>query len=184
MSSYDWSQFHVRMYYHAPLAEVWRRFATARGLESFFIYQAVHTAPNGAPRGPDDPVQEGDRYEWDYLHNFAHDGQFQLVQPERRLRFTFGSPRVDISFREVDAPGSRQRAVEVELHQVGCATTDPARAWEHLNCRSCWIYFLTNLRSVLAGGPDLRDFEQPLWNDSVSIGFQVDAGPGSPRPRR
>ena len=32
-------------------------------------------------------------------------------------------------------------------------------------------YFLTNLRSVLAGGPDVRDFGHPEWNDSVSIGW-------------
>ncbi len=82
---------------------------------------------------------------------------------------------MDISFREVGD------AIEVDLHQTGCATQDPERAWQHVNCRSCWIYFLTNLRSVLAGGPDVRDFEHPLWNDSVSIGFDVDAGPGEPR---
>jgi hypothetical protein len=71
--------------------------------------------------------------------------------------------------------------VETDLHQTNCATEDPDRAWQHLNCRSCWIYFMTNLKSVLAGGPDIRDHEHPTWNDSVSIGFDPDAGPGQPR---
>ena len=63
-------------------------------------------------------------------------------------------------------------ATELDLHQTGCAMEDPAPAWEHVNCRSCWVYFLTNLRSVLGTGVDLRDHEHPEWNDSVSIGWE------------
>jgi hypothetical protein len=84
---------------------------------------------------------------------------------------------VEIKLREVAG------ATEVQLHQTGCAAEDPARAWQHLNWRSCWIYFLTNLRSILAGGPDLRDFAHPNWNDSISIGFDPNAGPGTPLSR-
>ncbi len=72
--------------------------------------------------------------------------------------------RVEIHFRD------RGDTTEVDLHQTNCATIDPDRAWQHVNCRSCWIYFMTNLRSVLAGGPDVRDFEHPEWNNSVSLG--------------
>ena len=34
-----------------------------------------------------------------------------------------------------------------------------------------WTQFHVHLRSLLAGGPDVRDFVQPEWNDSVSIGW-------------
>lgn len=44
MNGYDWSQFHVRMSYLAPLEQVFRCFSTAKGLESFFIYKAFHAA--------------------------------------------------------------------------------------------------------------------------------------------
>jgi len=30
-------------------------------------------------------------------------------------------------------------AVQVCVHQTGCATEDPDRAWQHLNRRSCWV---------------------------------------------
>ena len=30
---------------------------------------------------------------------------------------------------------------------------------------------MTNLRSVLATGHDVRDHDRPEWNDSVSIGW-------------
>lgn len=165
MSEYDWSRFHVHMYYLAPRSEVFRRFATAGGLESFFIGKAEHEAPDGAPREHDEIVQSGDRYHWTYLHDFSHGGTFLEVEPDRLVRFTFGDMTVEVGFREVEG------ATEVDLYQTGCATQDPARAWQHVNCRSCWIFFLTILRSVLAHGHDLRDRDHPQWNDSVSIGW-------------
>jgi hypothetical protein len=163
------------MYYLAPLEEVFRRFSTAAGLESFFIHQATHIAPDGTQRASDEPAQSGDDYHWTYVHDFAHGGRFEQVEPGRLVRFTFGPMMVDIHFRDLG------EATEVDLHQTNCATVDPERAWQHLNCRSCWIYFMTNLRSVLAGGPDIRDHQHPNWNDSVGIGFDPDAGPGQPR---
>ena len=68
--------------------------------------------------------------------------------------------------------------------QGNVAGNESTRAWQHLNCRSCWIYFLTNLRAILAGGPDVRDFEHPNWNDSISIGFMPGGPVGEPRLRR
>jgi len=177
MSSYDWSQFHVHMYYAAPLTEVFRRFSTGAGLASFFIYEARHQSSDGHVRTPDEMVQAGDEYHWTYVHDFGHSGHFIEVVPEQMLSFSFGDMRVAVSFREEGG------LTEVDLHQTGCATEDPERAWQHLNCRSCWIYFLTNLRSVIVGGPDLRDFDHPNWNDSVSIGFVPGTVPGNPRPR-
>ena len=175
MEEYDWTQFHVRMYYLAPLEEVFRRFSTQAGLESFFIYHAEHSAADGNRRNADKAVQTGDQYDWTYVHDFQHGGEFEAVEQNRYIRFSFGSMTVAISFNDVGD------ATEVDLHQTNCAVDDQGRAWQHLNCRSCWIYFLTNLRSVLAGGPDVRDFEHPTWNDSVSIGFDVNAGRGTPR---
>ena len=175
MSEYDWSQFHVRMYYLAGLEEVFRHFSTASGLESFFIHKASHTRADGSLRPADEQVEAGDSYEWVYVHDYAHGGRFEQVIPGRLVSFTFGDMLVTIHFRTVGP------ATEVDLHQTGCATEDPARAWQHVNCRSCWIYFMTNLRSVIAGGADLRDHEHPEWNDSVSIGFDPEAGPGKRR---
>lgn len=175
MNEYDWSQFHVRMYYLAPLDEVFRRFSTAEGLESFFIHEAAHVAADGTRRAANEQVRSGDLYHWTYVHDLAHGGKFEAVESGRLIRFTFGTMTVTIRFRDLG------EAVEVDLHQTGCATVDPERAAQHVNCRSCWIYFMTNLRSVLAGGPDVRDHGHPNWNDSVSIGFDPGAGPGKPR---
>lgn len=170
MTNYDWSQFHVHMYYLAPVDEVFRRFSTAAGMESFYVGEARFTSASGANRSADEPFQAGDSYHFEYVHDFRHGGEVTAMEDRRLVGFTFGECLVTIRFREVEG------ATEVDLHQTGCPTEDPGRAWLHLNCRSCWIYFLTNLRSVLAGGPDVRDFDHPQWNDSVSIGWEPVTG--------
>ena len=163
--SFDWSQFYVTMYYREERQTLYQRWASAAGLESFFIAEARHQAPDGRLRDPKELVQTGDTYAWNYVHDFKSSGQFTLVQPNEQISFSFGSMHVSIRFRDVRA------GTEVRLHQTNCASTDPDRAWQHLNCRSCWIYFFTNLRSVLMTGTDLRDHENPELNDSVSIGW-------------
>ena len=137
------------------------------GLASFFIGEASHASPDGEVRAPDEVVRPGDRYRWRFLHGFELQGSFTAVERDRLVAFTFGPMTVTVTLREVDD------AVEIDLHQAGCAREDPQRAWDHLNCRSCWILFLMNLRSQLRGGPDLRDHDRPAWNDSVSIGFDA-----------
>ncbi len=166
MVDYDWSQFHVHMYYLAPLDEVFRRFATSQGLESFYVRRATFTAADGTVRSPRELYAAGDTYTFQYVHDYGHGGEIMAIDLGRLVRFTFGPCEVTINFRQIEG------ATEVDLHQTGCPVTDPERAWMHLNCRSCWIYFMTNLRSLLSGGPDVRDFEHPAWNDSVSIGWE------------
>jgi len=165
MADYDWTQFHVHMYYLAPIEDVFARFATSTGLESFYVRSAEFTTTGGVTRLPAEQYQAGDRYHFDYVHSYSHGGEVLAVEADRLIAFTFGVCEVTIRFRELDG------ATEVDLHQTGCPVEDPDRAWMHVNCRSCWIYFMTNLRSVLAGGPDVRDFDNREWNDSVSIGW-------------
>ncbi|MHC4954131.1 MAG: SRPBCC family protein [Planctomycetota bacterium] len=166
--SYDWSQFKVHMYYRAPLEDVVAAWSTPGGLESFFIADADHRAPDGAQRTKDELCVGGDRYLWKFLHGIELEGEVLACEPSRSVAYTFGPDmRVDIAFQELDG------AVEVALHQSGCATEDPKRAWQHLNCRSCWVYFMTNLKSVLEHGIDLRDHDEPQTNDSVSIGWNA-----------
>ena len=131
--AYDWSQFHVRMYYLASMEEVFARFSTSSGLESFFLFQARHVTSAGQIRGSDEQIQAGDRYGWEYVHDYRHGGEFLNVITNEVIEFTFGSMHIAISFKPVG------EAIEVDLHQTQCATEDPDRAWQHVNCRSCWI---------------------------------------------
>jgi len=161
--AYDWTRFTVHMYCRAPLDRVWSAWSTAAGLESFFIARATHTAADGTERGPKDEAQAGDAYCWDFCQPFQLRGAFRSVERPHRIAFSFGGMETTVSLRDAGD------AVDVELHQIGCRTDDPGRVGDHLNCRSCWVFFLTNLKSVLESGTDLRDREHPARTDSVSV---------------
>jgi uncharacterized protein YndB with AHSA1/START domain len=165
ISEYDWSCFDISMYYLRPRSEVFTTWATSSGLESFFIANARHVSANGAERSPDEIAEPGDTYDWRHLQGFEHSGTFTAVRSDELLAFTFGPMMVEITFRDEDF------GTDVHLTQTGCATSDPERVAQHLNCHGCWIYFMTNLRAVLHNGIDLRDHDHPTLNDSISVGW-------------
>jgi hypothetical protein len=71
---------------------------------------------------------------------------------------------VEIRFTQIDGK------TELHLVQTGIPDSADGRVFGHLNCRSCWIFFLTNLKAVLDTGTDLRDTD-PARVSSMEVGF-------------
>ena len=74
-SRYGWVRLEpvLRSHVHlAPLQEVFRRFATPAGMESFFVRRARFIAADGTERAPDEFFAPGDVYEFEYVHDFSH----------------------------------------------------------------------------------------------------------------
>ncbi len=162
---YDWSRFQVIHYYSVPVERVFEAWATARGLESFLLERASFQNPAGDNRAPDEPTTTGDRYHWEWRHGHELEGQIYNVVPGRSMAFTFGDMEAEVRMADV---GDR---TELILRQWSIPNTDEGRASGHLNCRSCWVFFLANLQSVLEQGVDLRD-KDPTKVSSMEIGFQ------------
>jgi uncharacterized protein YndB with AHSA1/START domain len=168
--SYDWSRFDIVFYYDQPPDQVFRAWTTPAGLTSFFIDRAVFTDPDGRERGPDEHAAAGDRYRWDWRHPYWLEGEITAVIPGSEMSFTFGSMLVSIRFAAIDDK------TELHLVQTGIPDSPDGRVFGHLNCRSCWIFFLTNLQSVLTTGKDLRD-QDPARASSMEVGFAPAADP-------
>jgi uncharacterized protein YndB with AHSA1/START domain len=166
---YDWTRFQVIYYYSAPIELVFKAWTTARGLESFFLEKATFTSDSGAERAADETAQANDRYVWEWRHGHALDGVIYNVVPDRSMAFTFGGMEAEVRLAEV---GDQ---TEVVVRQWSIPNNDEGRASGHLNCRSCWIFFLTNLQSVLEHGKDLRN-DDPERVSSMEIGFQPLSG--------
>lgn len=161
--TYNWTTFTVHTIYRSTRDAVWRAWATPAGLESFFIREATVTAHNGERRAKDSSVCAGDAYHWRFWHDFELRGQILAVTPGDSLTFTFGSMETNVSLHDLNG------AVEVALRQSNCRSDPEGSSEDHLNCRSCWVYFMTNLKSVIDTGHDLRDPDEPAWPDAVSI---------------
>lgn len=161
--TYDWTQFDVHIFLPCDAAAAYDCWATSHGMEGFFTQAFTFTTPGGTPRDPDERAQAGDAYHLAFHHADELTGTVLACEPGREFAFSFGSMRVTVSFEEMEG------RTLVRLVQSEIPTDDAGRAHSHLNCRSCWVYYLLNLRSVIEHGIDLRDAGLP--DNPVSIDF-------------
>ena len=166
-SDYNWTSFRVHSYVNVKPADVFKRWATAEGIASFFIKEAHYLVPStGQQRPPDQMVDAGDEYHWQFLHDFDLRGKILAVEKDRSVSFTFGGMDVIVTIHPVDS-GS---LVVLEQSKIPDGT-EADKGSSHLNCRSCWVFYMTNLKSVCESGHDLREHD-PSRSDSASTHFQ------------
>ena len=163
-ASYDWSKFTLTFYYNAHIVRVFRTWTTAAGLESFFIERCVFSDAQGNGREVNASAEVGDAYLWKFRQEFEVQGNVTAMRVKEQFSFSFGDMHVDIFFKVVNDK------TEVHLVQSQIPDSDDGRVMGHLNCRSCWTYFMTNLSAVLEHGQDLRD-QNPDIGSSMKVGF-------------
>ena len=164
-SNYDWTRFDLVFYYDQTVERLFSAWSTAVGFESFFIERARFASATGVARDPSEVVADGDSYVWTWRQGFSLDGTIHRVEPNRQIKFSFGEMTVRVSLASV------RKRTELHLIQMSIPDTADGRIMGHLNCRSCWIFFLTNLKSVLESGCDLRDTDPGLVS-SMEVGFR------------
>jgi hypothetical protein len=162
---YDWSLFSTTFFYPIDIRTAYQTWATPAGLQSFFIETAAVRSWTGEPRRPDESIATGDHYRWIWRHGLTLEGTVLEATPDRSLAFTFGSMRCNVAFSSVEPETTR-----VDLLQTDIPDTPEGRVMGHLNCRSCWIFFMTNLSSIFVTGVDLRDAD-PSRVSSMEVTF-------------
>ncbi len=163
-NTYDWTKFDIVFYYNQSIEEVFRFWATSSGLEEFFIEKASYESADRIKRSSKEIAQRGDKYYWKWRHSFSIEGEVLNVINNEEFSFTFGSMKVAIHF------GIVGNQTELYLVQTEIPGTEDGKVMGHLNCRSCWIFFLSNLKSILETGQDLRDLD-PERVSSMEVGF-------------
>lgn len=160
MENSQWSSFRLRVNVNCKPEEVYQRWATPAGLESWFLRDAGFTDANGNPRGKDELLQEGDTYQWlwhGYPDSVMESGKVIKANGKDQFVFTFSleSP-VTISVYQ-EAGETIVQLVESNL------PTDNETVFKHyVGDSKGWIFYLTNLKSVLEGGLDLRNKKEEL----------------------
>lgn len=148
----DWGKFVVRIYLKAAPEEIYTAWATEAGLARWFLAIAKFR-PNGRWRDVDEPAVKGDAIEWTWVgnKNFVMKGSVLGAESPGRFAFTFGrSARVTVAIKP-----DRDRTL-VQLTQSHMPDTPESRR-DYVDCHSWWTFYLTNLKSVLEGGRDLRE---------------------------
>ena len=162
--NYDWSTFRITYYYNAHIIRVFRTWTQSAGLESFLITRGVYTSKQNTVRDDDESPAKGDHYHWQFRSNLEVSGDITQYIEKQKFAFTLGDMQVDLNFSVL---GDQ---TEVELIQSNIPVTNEGKVSEHLNWHSRWIFFMTNLSSVLDYGNDLRD-ENVNLTASMELGF-------------
>ena len=155
---FDWSSFTKRIAVNASLDDVYQAFSTQKGLESWFLREATFNR-FGDQLIEEEDALEGDEYHWKW-HGWSDDvyenGRVLYVETNKCFAFSFDQNGktdmvVFVTFEEL------KNQVIVSLTQSEIPTDDEGKSSFHVGCLTGWTFYLTNLKSVLEGGLDLRN---------------------------
>ena len=159
--SNQWSEFKLRVNINAPMDKAYAAWATQEGLESWFLKRADLMA-GSTPRQRGEKAQKGDEYEFrwfGYPDSTSHKGKIIATDGKSQFTFTFSQDLpVSVSlYRECGE-------TIVELVETFDPTDEGVVRKHYLGNMKGWIFYLTNLKSVLEGGLDLRNRKVELTN--------------------
>ncbi len=151
----DWNQFKKRVTIRATTDSIYRAWTTGHGIESWFLRSAEFSNEAGVLRGAHEFAELGDNYLWKW-HGWSDEanlrGNILAANGRDYFQFTFHDPMV-VSIRILSEFGTNI----VELVQTNIATDEDSRSNYFVGCGEGWTFYLTNLKSVLEGGLDLRN---------------------------
>ena len=150
--NFNLQSFTHSIYLNKPVNEAFDFIALAGGFTKWFIGEASFVSPEGEKRSANDYVQREDNYELKWQNkDFSTKGIVLDVQKNELLSFTFGSLfNVTITLK---GDNSRTLITLTQKYNEGAVPNDFA----HINCCVCWVFFMTNLKSVIENGTDLRE---------------------------
>lgn len=151
----DWTHFRKRISIHASPQLVWDAWTTRAGLERWFLRVAKFTSADGVQKKDGEQVQAGDRYDWRW-HGYPDDTNEQrlvlAVFPKNFLQFRFsGDCTVSVTIKHEEG------TTICELVQENIPIDENPKTNLLVGCGEGWTFYLTNLKSVLEGGIDLRN---------------------------
>lgn len=162
MENYNWGEFVKRITIHVQGDALYNAWTTQEGLESWFLRLAEFKTPQGVLRRRNESVQRGDRYKWlwfGYDDTFAEEKEILSANGTDRLEFIFsGGCLVTVTVQQED------RETICELKQNMPMEDESERRYFFIECGKGWTFYMTNLKSILEGGIDLRNKNKNIQN--------------------
>jgi uncharacterized protein YndB with AHSA1/START domain len=160
MSEQNWNSFTKRITISAPVAAIYRSWATQSGLETWFLRKAEFRDKNKKMRPRDSSVEAGDSYEWSwygYPESAMERHTVLEVNGNDYLKFRFsGGCLVSVIIKKENGE------TVCELTQDMSPADAHKRQMFYLECSTGWVFYLTNLKSILEGGIDLRNKNEAI----------------------
>ena len=155
MVPYNWKEFTKRIPVKASAKAIYDAWTTQAGLESWFLRLAEFTRPGGKPRPKNEHTEAGDNYKWlwhGYPDHVVESRQILVANGWDSLRFSFsGDCIVTVNIKQEEGE------TICELQQQMPMEDQTLQQYYFIECGGGWTFYLTNLKSVLEGGIDLRN---------------------------
>ena len=160
MADFNWSRFEVRITVNASPKDIYKAWATKKGMEFWFLRLSEYKKPDGLLRAANENVESGDTYRWlwyGWPDDMVEIGSILDCNGKDFIKFKFGTAGdciVNIKTEEGENV--------VELIQENIPTDEVGMRNYHLGCKTGWTFYLANLKSVMEGGIDLRNKNEKI----------------------
>lgn len=139
----------------APVEKVYDYIATPSGIIKWFIGKAKYFYKDSNIRLGNERAQKGDSLLWNWLNkDLELKGVVTESTENKTFSFTF-SPLFIVSIELTATDDNYTRLTLKQEYQDSATKNDFA----YINCCTCWVFFMTNLKSVVEHGIDLREKE-------------------------
>lgn len=157
-----WKTFTKRITINRAKEIIYRAWATQAGLENWFLRRAEFTKTDGRLRDRNEAIQQGDKYKWLW---FGYD---DTVTEEREILEANGSDILRFNFSGgciVTVTVKQEQGENIcELIQEMTMEDESEQRYFYIECGKGWTFYMTNLKSVLEGGIDLRNKNVRIQN--------------------
>jgi uncharacterized protein YndB with AHSA1/START domain len=157
---YDWIRFTKRITINAVTNEIFNAWTTQSGLEKWFLRKAEFTDSSNNIRDRNSSIQSGDVYEWfwfGYPDSSREHNTILESNGNDYIKFGFsGGCIVSVTIKD------ENNQTICELSQDMTPAEEDERKMFFIECSLGWTFYLTNLKSVLEGGIDLRNKNEAI----------------------
>ena len=151
-NNFNLTEFHHSIYIDSSVDTVYNAVASARGICKWFMGSAVYTDIAGNERESSLNAGIGDTFHWHWLEkDLSITGTILDAVENEKFSFTFGV-LFEVTVTLIEHNG-RTKLTLSQCYASGSTQNDFA----HINCCTCWVFFLTNLKSILEHNTDLRE---------------------------
>ena len=157
MEKLDWSKFKKRISIKADSTAIFNSWITQNSIEKWFLSKAEFKSENNIRKDRFTDIEKGDSYVWMW-HGSDNISEGKIIKNNGKdfLQFTFLGCIVSVKIK------SENEETVIELIQSNIPLDEVSRMNYYVGCSRGWTFYLTNLKSILEGGVDLRNRNKNL----------------------
>lgn len=158
MEKFDWTQFRKRVYINSDLISVYDAWTKSQELEKWILSSSIFRSESNHELKPSDNVHSNSTYCWSWFaQNHSETGIVIEANGIDVFSFSFaGKCIVHVNLKQ------ENDQVLVELIQSNIPLDESSKQNIRIGCALGWTFYLTNLKSILEGGIDLRNKDTNL----------------------